>query len=52
MDMLKTTSPLTAFFPTDEAFDKMDPAMRFKLLSGEGCVGGKCVRQVHGGGVR
>ncbi|XP_034241896.1 uncharacterized protein LOC117645685 isoform X2 [Thrips palmi] len=39
METLKTTSPLTAFFPTDEAFDKMDPAMRFKLLSGEGCVG-------------
>lgn len=39
MDTVRTTSPLTAFFPTDEAFDKMDPAMRFKLLSGEGCVG-------------
>lgn len=39
MDMLRTANPITAFLPTDEAFDKMDPALRFKLLSGEGCVG-------------
>ncbi|KAJ1527112.1 hypothetical protein ONE63_008647 [Megalurothrips usitatus] len=38
MEMLREASPLTLFFPTDEAFKRMDPTMRTELLKGEACV--------------
>lgn len=38
MDMLREEGPLTAFFPTDEAFKRMDPVFRTELLKGEACV--------------
>ncbi|KAK3930294.1 Transforming growth factor-beta-induced protein ig-h3 [Frankliniella fusca] len=38
MDLLREEGPLTAFFPTDEAFKRMDPAFRTELLKGEACV--------------
>jgi hypothetical protein len=36
---------MTVFAPTDSAFEKLDPAVRSRLLQGEACVGSKSFGQ-------
>lgn len=37
--LFKDDGHYTVFAPTDEAFEKLDPATREKLLGGKGCAG-------------
>jgi uncharacterized surface protein with fasciclin (FAS1) repeats len=38
---LKEPGHMTIFAPSDSAFEKLDPAVRTRLLQGEACAGSK-----------